>query len=153
MLKIVENALTAETYGRLRDKVQFRSYSPDDAAAALRNSLFTTEVREDTETLGIARVVGDGRIVFFIKDVVVDPACQGRGIGHMLLDSLLRYINGAGCEGAYVGLMATPGTEGFYKKYGFIQRPAPGFGHGMVQFTPVPLPEPAAALSGRTSRT
>lgn len=79
MLKIVENALTAETYGRLRDKVQFRSYSPDDAAAALRNSLFTTEVREDTETLGIARVVGDGRIVFFIKDVVVDPTCQGRG--------------------------------------------------------------------------
>lgn len=71
----------------------------------------------------------------------------------MLLDSLLRYINGAGCEGAYVGLMATPGTEGFYKKYGFIQRPAPGFGHGMVQFTPVPLPEPAAAFSGRTSRT
>ena len=73
MLKIVENALTAETYGRLRDKVQFRPYSPDDAAAALRNSLFTTEVREGEETLGIARVVGDGRIVFFIKDVVVDP--------------------------------------------------------------------------------
>lgn len=108
MLTIVENALTAETYCRLRQKVRFRPYRPEDAAAALKNSLFTTEVRENGQAVGIARIVGDGRIVFFFKDIVVDPDRQGHGIGQMLMESLLRYVNAAGCDGAYVGLMATP---------------------------------------------
>ena len=84
MLTIVENALTAETYCRLRQKVRFRPYRPEDAAAALKNSLFTT---------------------------------------------------------------ATPGTEGFYEKYGFIRRPTADLGHGMVQFVPVSLPETRTAVA------
>ena len=149
MLTIVENALTAETYCWLRQKVQFRPYQPEDAKTALANSLFTTEVRENGRAVGMARIVGDGRIAFFFKDVVVDPDRQGCGIGQMLMHSLLRYVNTAGCDGAYVGLMATPGTEGFYEKYGFIRRPTPELGHGMVQFVPVALPETAAATAGR----
>ena len=147
MLTIVENALTAETYCRLRQKVRFRPYRPEDAAAALKNSLFTTEVRENGQAVGIARIVGDGRIVFFFKDIVVDPDRQGHGIGQMLMESLLRYVNAAGCDGAYVGLMATPGTEGFYEKYGFIRRPTADLGHGMVQFVPVSLPETRTAVA------
>ena len=100
MLTIVENALTAETYCRLRQKVRFRPYRPEDAAAALKNSLFTTEVRENGQAVGIARIVGDGRIVFFFKDIVVDPDRQGHGIGQMLMESLLRYVHAAGCDGA-----------------------------------------------------
>ena len=33
-------------------------------------------VFDDKRPIGIARIVGDGRIAFFIKDVVVDPAYQ-----------------------------------------------------------------------------
>lgn len=150
MLTVVENALTAETYCRLRQAVHFRPYNEKDVAVALQNSLFTTEVRENGEAVGIARVVGDGRIVFLFKDVVVDPRYQGRGIGNLLMESLLRYVNAAGCEGAYIGLMATPGTEGFYEKHGFIRRPAPGLGHGMVQFAPVSIPQTVSA-AGRSS--
>ena len=65
----------------------------------------------------------------------------------MLMESLLRYVNAAGCDGAYVGLMATPGTEGFYEKYGFIRRPTADLGHGMVQFVPVSLPETRTAVA------
>ena len=128
-------------------KVRFRPYRPEDAAAALKNSLFTTEVRENGQAVGIARIVGDGRIVFFFKDIVVDPDRQGHGIGQMLMESLLRYVNAAGCDGAYVGLMATPGTEGFYEKYGFIRRPTADLGHGMIQFVPVSLPETRTAVA------
>lgn len=151
MLTVVENALTTETYCRLRQAVDFRPYHAQDVAVALQNSLFTTEVRENGQTVGIARVVGDGRIVFLFKDVVVDPRYQGRGIGSLLMESLLRYVNAAGCEGAYIGLMATPGTEGFYEKYGFIRRPAPGLGHGMVQFAPVSIPQTVSATGRKAS--
>ena len=127
--------------------MRFRPYRPEDAAAPLKNSLFTTEVRENGQAVGIARIVGDGRIVFFFKDIVVDPDRQGHGIGQMLMESLLRYVNAAGCDGAYVGLMATPGTEGFYEKYGFIRRPTADLGHGMIQFVPVSLPETRTAVA------
>ena len=46
--------------------------------------------------------------------------------------NLLDYIEKAGCEGAYIGLMAMPGTEAFYEKFGFIERPNPKFGSGMI---------------------
>ena len=39
MLTIVENALTAETYCRLRQKCGFAPIVRSDAAAALKNSL------------------------------------------------------------------------------------------------------------------
>ena len=57
-------------------KVGFQFYSLEDCSAALKNTLYTVEIREEDKTIGIARIVGDGRIVFFIKDVVVDPRFQ-----------------------------------------------------------------------------
>ncbi len=135
MLQIVEQKLSPEVFMALREKVDFQFYSWEDCSAALNNTFYTVEVRENGKTIGIARVVGDGRIVFFIKDVVVDPEYKGRGIGRMLMEALLAYIRRYACEKAYISLMATPGTEPFYEKFGFIRRPSPGLGSGMVLHT------------------
>lgn len=140
-LTVIKNALTPEDYCLLREKVHFQPYPPEDVRKALEGSLFTLSVLDGRETVGIARVVGDGRVAFFIKDVVVDPGRQGAGIGRILMDAVLGYIRQAACSRAYVGLMAAPGTEGFYEKFGFIRRPAPGLGHGMVWFTPDNTPD------------
>ncbi len=134
MLSIEEQKLNPHTFLLLREKVGFRFYSFEDSAYALEHSLYTVEVRENTKTVGMARIVGDNRITFFIKDVVVDPEYQGRGIGRLLVESLLKYIRQYACESAYVGLMATPGTENFYEKFGFIRRPSCGLGNGMVMY-------------------
>lgn len=135
-LTVSENNLTPAVYCRLRNRVHFHPYSPEDARLALNGSLYTVSVLDGNEAVGIARVVGDGRVAFFIKDVVVDPDRQGTGIGRTLMDAVLRYIQKSACPHAYVGLMAAPGTEGFYERFGFIRRPAPSLGHGMVWFTP-----------------
>ena len=134
MLRVVEQSLTPEVYRVLREKVSFQPYAEEDVAAALSKTLYTVEIRDGETTVGIARVVGDDRIVFFLKDVVVDPAYRDRGIGRMLMEAVFAYIRNRACENAYVGLMATPGTERFYEKFGFILRPAPGLGSGMVRF-------------------
>lgn len=134
MFRIVEQSLTPEVYCALRKKVSFQPYKKEDVAVALSQTFYTVEVREGETTVGIARVVGDGRIVFFLKDVVVDPMYRGCGIGRMLMDAIISHIQSQACNNAYIGLMATPGSEGFYQKFGFVLRPSPGFGSGMVRF-------------------
>lgn len=128
------NSLTADVYIRLRSKVDFKEYQKDDVEIALHNSLCTVVVYDAERPIGIARIVGDNRIVFFIKDVVVDPAYQKMKIGNILMGEINAYIAEHACDGAYIGLMSTPGCIPFYKKHGFIERPTQGFGPGMVKF-------------------
>ncbi|MEH7385795.1 GNAT family N-acetyltransferase [Bacillus sp. JJ1521] len=134
MLTKIKNGLTPNIYFELRQKASFQEYSFHDVEIALKNTLFSIVIYEDDRPIGIGRVVGDDRIVFFIKDVVVDPEFRQRSIGKLVMESLLEYIEEKACSNAYVGLMATPNTEKFYEKFGFIQRPTDTLGHGMVKF-------------------
>ena len=84
--------------------------------------------------VGIGRVIGDGRVAFFIKDVATVPDRQGKGIGSMVMEQLMAYIRDVGAENAYVGLMALKGKENFYRKFGFHVRPFKNEGSGMTQY-------------------
>lgn len=132
--KIVKNALTSYIYQSMRDPKLFRFYDFNDVEIALKNDLFEVVIYCDEDVAGIARVVGDGKIVFFLKDVIVNPKYQNMGCGDLLMKTIFKYISDNACKGAYVGLMSTPGKEGFYSKYGFIKRPTDNLGSGMVLF-------------------
>jgi GNAT superfamily N-acetyltransferase len=133
-IEIVDNALTPDIFIDVRSQVNFKSYEYKDVEVALKNSLYTVVIYDDKKPIGIARIVGDGRIVYFIKDVVVIPQYQNKKIGSMLMDRIQQYISSTACDGAYIGLMSTPGLTDFYKKFGFIERPTAEFGPGMVKF-------------------
>lgn len=60
LLTVTKNALTCEDYCRLREKVNFQPYSPEDVRKALEGSLFTLSILQEQKTVGMARVVGDG---------------------------------------------------------------------------------------------
>ena len=92
-----DNALTASIYIDLRRKVNFKEYRKEDVETAIANSLYSVVVFDDKRPIGIARIVGDGRIAFFIKDVVVDPAYQKNRIGNLLMHKLQEYLAGAAC--------------------------------------------------------
>lgn len=130
---IEKNALTPEIYESLREKVSLQHYEKEDVKEALSHTLFSVVVMEGQTPVGIGRVVGDGRIVFFIKDVVVEPSKQNCGIGRMIMEELMHFIRQHGCRNAYAGLMALTGKEGFYEKFGFRIRPYGGQGSGMTQ--------------------
>ncbi|MDE7211312.1 MAG: GNAT family N-acetyltransferase [Lachnospiraceae bacterium] len=137
---IEKNALTPEIYESLRAKVSLQHYGEEDVKEALAHTLFSVVVKEGQVPVGIGRIVGDGRIVFFIKDVVVEPSRQNCGIGRMIMEELMLYIKQHGCRNAYAGLMALTGKEGFYEKFGFRVRPYDGQGSGMTQLVNVDLP-------------
>lgn len=133
-LEIVDNALTPEIYIDVRKQVNFKYYEYEDVKIALKNTLYSVVIFDEGKPIGISRIVGDGRIVFFIKDVVVIPEYQKLKIGSLLMRRLEQYIKETACDGAYIGLMSTPGQTEFYKKFGFIERPTAEFGPGMVKY-------------------
>jgi GNAT superfamily N-acetyltransferase len=133
-LRIEQNALTAELYRKIRGTAHFVEYQDSDVEAALGGSLFSAVAYSGHKPVGIVRVVGDGRVAFFIKDLVVIPGYQGRGIGRLLMESVFEYLNTAAADRAYIGLMSTPGKEAFYEKLGFVRRPNAEHGSGMLMF-------------------
>jgi ribosomal protein S18 acetylase RimI-like enzyme len=125
---------TAVEYIALRGKVGWDSVALNLAQSSLNGALFSTTVRLNGQLIGMARVVGDGFMYFYIQDVIVDPAHQGRGIGQMLMARVEAYLASACQAGATVGLLAAKGKEPFYHRYGFIERDGETLGKGMCRF-------------------
>jgi GNAT superfamily N-acetyltransferase len=121
-------------YNRLRRSVGWGDYPAEEAAAALGRSLYAGCACLRGEVVGMARVVGDGGLAFYVQDVVVDPAQQRRGIGGRLMAQVMAYVAAHALPGAVVGLMAAKGKEPFYERYGFAARPSERYGCGMTQF-------------------
>lgn len=86
----------------------------------------------ENEVIGHGRIIGDGGIYYHIQDVIVSPEFQGQGIGERIMNSLMGYIKAHAHTNAFVGLMAAKGTAGFYKRFGFNERPPNGPGMFMV---------------------
>ncbi|HHW58467.1 MAG TPA: GNAT family N-acetyltransferase [Clostridia bacterium] len=134
-MKIEENGVTATIFTELRKNGPFVYYKENDINIALTNTLYNVVIYDDfSQPIGMARIVGDNRIAFFIKDFVVIPEKQRQGIGTLIMHYLFNYISKHACENAYIGLMSTPGKEGFYEKFGFIRRPNEQYGAGMVLY-------------------
>ncbi|WP_417440554.1 GNAT family N-acetyltransferase [Idiomarina sp.] len=131
---IVSEPPTADEYIELRYKVAWDSVEQSVAQNSLDNSLFNVSIRHAENLIGMARVVGDGFIYFYIQDVLVSPEYQGYGIGRALMERVENYLSKACPEGSTVGLLAAKGKEAFYQNYGFIARDGENLGKGMCRF-------------------
>ncbi len=133
-ITVVEKIPGAEEYIRLRQAVGWGTHEPSAIEECLRNSLYCICAFADGELVGMARIVGDGGLVFYIQDVIVAPAHQRQGIGTQLMDKVMAYIQAHAHQNAVIGLMAAKGKEPFYERYGFIRRPTDKLGSGMTIF-------------------
>ena len=77
---------------------------------SLDASLVGVIALDGTTVIGMERVFGDGVLSFYIQDVAVDPAYQGRGIGRRIVDTLLAWIRATAPAHACIGLFATDAT-------------------------------------------
>lgn len=110
---------TVETYIRIRLSAGLSRKSEEAARIGLRNSLFSVIAYAGPEAVGIGRVIGDGGCFFEVTDIAVLPDHQGKGVGDMIMRSIMEYLRMNAPKTAYVSLMADHGTPHFYKRYGF----------------------------------
>jgi len=135
MLEIKTNHLTAEVFLKLYTSVGWEPPCEAQVRAALQNSLATFTAYDDGEPVGMARLIGDSGMSFYIKDFAVLPSHHGKGIGTDLICALERYIRDTIVPGWAVSLelISTKEAVPFYKRMGFEERPCEWDGPGMMK--------------------
>lgn len=127
------NRLKPEEFNMLFRSAGWDSPEIEQAKIALDNSVCTFSLYEDNALIGMARLLGDKAMSFYIKDFVILPEKQAKGNGRVLMNTIVNTIKNELSNGYKVSLelISSKGKEGFYKKFGFETRPSGSDGAGM----------------------
>ena len=123
---IKHNELTAEEFISLWESVWDGVPSLEQTKLAMQHTIFRVSIYDRDKAIAMARIIGDMGLCYYIKDVVVRPEYQGKGIGRTLINELLKFVNDNGIKGTsvFVELAAVPDKMPFYEKSGFTTNEA-----------------------------
>lgn len=120
------NDLTASQFIELWESVWGDGPTKEQTALAMEHTLFRVSVFDGDQIVAMARMIGDLGLDYYIKDVIVRPEYQHKGIGKLLIQELLSFIRQHGVRDThiFVELCAMPDKIPFYEKYGFAANEA-----------------------------
>ena len=116
---LLEGFPDAVGYARLRSAAGLSPKLPEAAARGIGGTLHGVRILRDGELIGMGRIVGDGGCFFFVVDIAVAPAHQGRGLGKRIMAALDAWLRANAPETAHVALFADGEAKHLYAKYGF----------------------------------
>lgn len=130
----IENLILPKEYNELRNSVGWDSKDEELIIEAIKNSAIMKKILVDNKTVGMARAIGDG-LYYLIVDVVVNKEYQGKGIGKILIDEIVKEVYNKTKDGqkASINLISMQGKEEFYEKCGFRKIPFDYTGYGMIR--------------------
>jgi GNAT superfamily N-acetyltransferase len=112
-------------YIDLRARAGWGLIDEDAAGATINAAAFSVCLRCEQRLVGLARVMGDGALYFFLADLIVDPAFRGEKLGDRLMHAVTGYFERCAKPGASITLVPLKGAESFYEK--FRVRTLPGW--------------------------
>jgi GNAT superfamily N-acetyltransferase len=89
-------------------------HEPSAHWKAFENSSFVIFVFDGPKLIGFGRAISDNAYQAAIYDVAVLPEYQGKGIGKLIVDTIVQSLPGFNFI-----LYASPGKEKFYEKLNF----------------------------------
>lgn len=137
MMTLIEDEMTVDEYLYIREKANWLRLSNNQAELAVKNSLHIVKaVDDDGRIIGMGRVVGDGAVICYIQDLIVIPDAQCNGVGSIILNRLIEYVESLREKNTtmMLCLMCSKGREQFYLEHDFIARPTDTLGPGMIQY-------------------
>ncbi len=115
------NELTPEQFMYLWESVWGEPPTYEQTKLAIENTLVKVSIFDGEKAIAMARAIWDKGLCYYIKDVIVHPNYQAKGVGRMLIESILKFIKENGVKGTeiFVELTAMPDKMPFYEKLGF----------------------------------
>ena len=130
-VSVSERLPKAAEYIELRTTMGWGSIDEEIANRTIEAAAFTVCLRRQDRLVGIARVMGDGAMYFFLADLIVDPEFRGSRYGDRLMQAVTSYFDRSAMPGATITLVPLNGQETFYEKFGFVRCPSGPFGTAM----------------------
>ena len=121
-IKIVERMPAVKELQQLITAVGWSQPAEEAAPQIPVSSIALVVVAEDTATskiIGCAFLLTDQANFYYVKNVIVDPAWQGRRIGTALMKALTDWLDEHAPENAMVALHTGEALSPFYKQFGF----------------------------------
>jgi GNAT superfamily N-acetyltransferase len=112
--------------------------TPEREATALTHTLSCT-LRDGGILVGFLRIVTDHAYFYYLCDVMIHPAWQGRGLGTQLVESAVQECRRRGYMKIF--LTSLPGLEDFYRRFGFRETMSPVMtlrGEDEASYPPLP---------------
>jgi len=78
---------------------------------------FVAAQTPDGRWVGMGRLISDGVSDAYLQDIAVLPAWEGQSIGSAIVSMLVEICKNCGIS--WIGTIAGPQTEYFYRKFGF----------------------------------
>jgi GNAT superfamily N-acetyltransferase len=114
-----EEIPSVDDYIQIRLAAGLSRKSEEAASKGLPNSIYSVVVHHNDVPIGIGRIVGDAGCFYEVTDIAVIPEHQKKGVGVMIMETLVKYLKNNAPSTAYVSLMADHGTPHFYERFGF----------------------------------
>lgn len=123
-IRMKERTPTVGEFTKLVKSVGWDGPSQGQGSEVPWKSVVYSVVAEDAQTseaVGCAFLLGDNISFYYVKDLIVHPAHQGRGIGTALMRELTKWVEANAPNNATVGLFTGEHLAAFYRQFGFIQ--------------------------------
>ena len=104
---VIEKVPSAEAFCHLRVAAGMSPRPLEGARAGLPHSCYGVHILWQETPIAMGRIV----------DVAVDPAHQGKGLGRLVMEKLVAWLDANAFDGAYVTLVAD--VPELYAKFGF----------------------------------
>lgn len=118
---LIERFPGAADYVGLRVAAGLSRKSPAAAGRGVAGTVYGVSILREDELVGMGRIVGDGGCFFFVVDIAVAPAHQGRGLGKRIMAALDAWLRANAPETAHVALFADGEARRLYAQYGFVE--------------------------------
>ena len=109
----------------IRESVNWNKLNEDQVKRAIDNSMINVSVFDNDKCIGVGRIVGDNVLKGMFTDIMVRDEYQGKGVGRIILTSLIDKLKDSVNEGESFQLEASPTANNreFYIKCGLKYKP------------------------------
>lgn len=125
MKYVIKKEIDTSDFVKIRDDLGWNEIPRNLVEKAIAGSMVNISVFDSEKCIGVGRIVGDGALKGMLTDIMVLREYQNKGVGKLIVTSLIKELNDKVKEGDCFQLEASPtaNNRNFYIKCGLKYKP------------------------------